>query len=96
MSVHGETAAAKDKKRPVLPRHGPFCLGGRFYLPYLGGGGPLIDWLYDKPAILKKNECNIRERLKILMLVCLPKERGSIILCLLGSVAQATLNRAMN
>ncbi len=60
-----DTAAAVQNKRPVLPRHRPFCLGGRFYLPYLGGGGPLIDWLHYKSAILKKNEFNIRDRLKI-------------------------------
>jgi hypothetical protein len=79
-NVRGKMAAAKEKKRPVLPRHGPFCLGGRFYLPYLGGGGPLIDWLHHKSVILKKNEYNIRERLKILASGCLPKGRGGIIL----------------
>jgi hypothetical protein len=55
-------------------------LGGRFYLLYLGGGGPLIDWLYYNSVLLKKNECSIRGRLKILVSDCLPKGQGGIIL----------------
>jgi hypothetical protein len=37
-------------------------LGGRFYLLYLGGGGPLIDRLHNKPARLKKDESQIKGR----------------------------------